>query len=124
MFLGVDLPKIEVITSREIPGTPNSGTPPSHKRDPYHSHTSPWKYGSSMGMGVTLLSLEFPLITLGQFPSHFSFRGFQFDVLKSPTNGATRNPHSFSARVGRLALSNDGRSKNVPCIDEANEGVE
>ena len=60
----------------------------------------------------------------------FSFRGFQFDVLKSPTPGATHNsrprsnPRSFSARVGRLALSNDGRSKNVPCIDEANEGVE
>ena len=30
---------------------------PSHKRDPYHSHTSRDSCGSSMGMGVPLLGV-------------------------------------------------------------------
>ena len=44
-------------------------------------------------------------------------------MLKTPGATPNSNPRSFSARVGRLALSNDGRSKNVPCIDEAKEGA-
>eukprot|EP00435_Cladocopium_sp_Y103_P005342 s2863_g1.t1 len=44
---------------------------------------------------------------------------FQFDLLGASVNG----PRSFSARVGRLALSNDGRPKEVPCVDEAKEGM-
>lgn len=43
---------------------------------------------------------------------------FQFDLL-----GGGHGPRSFSARVGRLALSDDGRAKEVPCVDEAKEGM-
>ena len=55
--------KDSVYFSREIPGTPNSGTPLPISF-PYHSHTSRDSYGSSMGMGVPLfrvpgISLEF-----------------------------------------------------------------
>lgn len=41
---------------------------------------------------------------------------FQFDVL-SP------RALSFSGRVGRLALSNDGRRMEVPCVEEAHQGL-
>ncbi|CAE7491791.1 apaG [Symbiodinium sp. CCMP2592] len=44
---------------------------------------------------------------------------FQFEILKSSQRLDSR---SFSARVGRLALSEDGRPKNVPCVSEAEEG--
>ena len=38
-------------TSRLIPGTPKDmGTPPSGKRDPYHSHIFGDSYGRGMGM--------------------------------------------------------------------------
>ena len=37
--------------SREIPGTPNNGTPIPILL-PYHSHKNRWKYGNGMGMGV------------------------------------------------------------------------
>ncbi|CAK9040218.1 Protein ApaG [Durusdinium trenchii] len=46
---------------------------------------------------------------------------FQFDILKGSTSGS--GSRSFSARVGRLALSNDGKPKDVPCIEEASEGL-
>eukprot|EP00439_Symbiodinium_sp_Y106_P003388 s4872_g1.t1 len=45
---------------------------------------------------------------------------FQFEILKSSQRLDSR---SFSARVGRLALSEDGRPKNVPCVSEAEEGM-
>ena len=47
------------ISSREIPGAPNSRTPLPISF-PYHSHSSRDSYGSGMGMGVPLFgSLEF-----------------------------------------------------------------
>eukprot|EP00933_Yihiella_yeosuensis_P005985 TRINITY_DN110607_c0_g1_i1.p1 TRINITY_DN110607_c0_g1~~TRINITY_DN110607_c0_g1_i1.p1 ORF type:complete len:483 (-),score=96.89 TRINITY_DN110607_c0_g1_i1:211-1659(-) len=47
---------------------------------------------------------------------------FQFEVLKSDTSASQG---SFSGRVGRLLLSssNDGSRKDVPCEDEAQEGL-
>ena len=35
--------------SREIPGTPNNGTPVPILLLPYHSHKNPLKYGNGMG---------------------------------------------------------------------------
>ena len=59
---------------------------------------------------------------LTQYPPHRGrVPGFQFDLLQGGQGG--HGPRSFSARVGRLALSDDGRAKEVPCVDEAKEGV-
>jgi len=43
------------------------------------------------------------------------YGSFQFEVLKDASPGSAR---SFSARVGRLALSQDGSSRKVPCAPE------
>ena len=52
--------------------------------------------------------------------------GFQFYLLGAAhdIHDGPKGPRSFSARVGRLALSDDGRAKEVPCVDEAKEGRE
>lgn len=49
--------------------------------------------------------------------AHGSMHGsFQFEILKTAAH-----ERSFSARVARLALLSEGKSKSVPCIDEAKE---
>jgi len=45
---------------------------------------------------------------------------FQFEVLKGDRRAGMR---SFSARVGRLALLSEGKSADIPCIDEASVGL-